>query len=608
MANETSLDALASIMKLFTGNTKTQSGGSVTETKSSSLDEADLAGLLKTALESNQGLAQVTQGQKAAGLFNSTSNKLLTNDLLARLTAQTAQQGASQTVTRSATPVVTREGGSDLMRKAALGLTGYQKILKPAMESQLGKKVLGAADTASTDILGAITGAFAGAGSAPDAFNTAGAANWGDAISLPDSATMQTFADSMAGVSDVMAPMFAESSASFVDPTMQAFSTQEAAPVADAATAVDESANFPTASGTSSASSSSGNVSTSSPSASEVLSEANATTVAGSFAGMGAAGSTGLGTAASGISYGADTSSSLGSLSTGYDLGSGVSAAGGSTDVLAGASGAGDAASSGGSILGYIGPVMSALSAENNPKGEMEKDYRHAVGSAVLNYFGFGWAAPIVHEVAQPALNASMEAGNESLGNFGVVLADPVGAPLSGQYDVKDLVTSTLDPANIFGGNEGGSSGALVAASMDPIGAALGDTGANQFIRDTIDNNPISDALGKVICTELAMQHKMPEEIYDVAVSTKYIMKGRILDGYHVWGVSAVSLLRKSEKLSTWLAPYVIKYIEHKSGRRPNWAGFWIKNIMHPICWVLSFFAKDKRSYMKLYRRDRKEA
>ena len=68
----TSLDALASLMQMFQGtkSTTTTSGGGTggfTETKSSSLKEEDLANLLKTALESNQGLAAVTQGQRAAG-------------------------------------------------------------------------------------------------------------------------------------------------------------------------------------------------------------------------------------------------------------------------------------------------------------------------------------------------------------------------------------------------------------------------------------------------------------------------------------------------------------------------------------------------------------
>ena len=50
--------------------------------------------MLQNALESNQGLAAVAQGQSSAGLYNSTTNKLLTNDLLARLTANIAEKAA----------------------------------------------------------------------------------------------------------------------------------------------------------------------------------------------------------------------------------------------------------------------------------------------------------------------------------------------------------------------------------------------------------------------------------------------------------------------------------------------------------------------------------
>lgn len=588
-------------MKLFTGNKKTTTGGSFSQTEQSNLDQTVLSGILKQALESNSGLAAVTQGQKAAGLYNSSTNKLLANDLLARLTSQTAQQGASKTVTRTGTPSVTKEGGStELLNKAMLGLTAYQKMVKPAMNSKLGQKAIGAVGEAGSSVLDSITSSFAGSGDLPTAFNTAGAANWEEAIAIPDSAAMQTFSDSLSGVSDVMAPMFAESPDAFADPMIQSMSSQDVGTATDAAAAAEDTTNFPTASGTSSASSSSGN-----PSASEVLSEANATTVAGSLGGSAlSSSSSGLGTATSGISYGTSTPSSVGSLSTGgYDLGSGLNSAGGSSDVLAGSAGTGEAAGSwGGNILGYVGPIMDAFNAPNNPKGEQDKDYRHAVGGAVLNYFGYGWAAPIVHEVAEPALNAAMDAGTQSMGTFGAVLADPVGAPISGQYDVGELITSTLDPANIFGGNEGGSSGALVGASVDPVGAALGDQGLFSVVKDAVDGP--AAALGKVICTELAMQDKLPVELYKKAISPENTMKGRVLTGYHVWGIAAVRMLRKNKKLAAWLAPYVAKYIEHKAGKK-NWQGFWIKTIMHPICWMLSFFNTDKTAYRTLYRRER---
>lgn len=626
MSSGTSLDAIASLLKMFAGTQTKSSGGTETQTTQSGVDEAGMATLLKTALESNSGLAAVTQGQKAAGLFNSSTNRLMTNDLLSRLTAQAALAGADKTTTTVRTPSVQTQsiGSQDMLAKLAGGLTAYQKIAKPAMSSKLGKQATGFAG----DVVDA--GAYAaGGGSVPfaDLLSANSAADPIAALNMSQGWTditggQQAVADAVG--SDVWNSFDAATNEFMNYMSQGAQSADAGASVVDSgagaatdAIPAEDTTNFTTASLNNSQTGGA-------PSSSEILSEANSTadttSVVGSLGGSAVTASQGLGTAASGISYGASTPASLGSLDTGYNLGSGLTEAGGSTDALAGTAGTGDAASStGGSILGYIGPIMSAFGAQNNPKGAQNADYRHAVGGAVLNYFGFGWASPIVHAVAEPALNASMEAGTESMGTFGAVLADPVGAPLSGQYEVGDLISSTLDPANIFGGNPGGSTGALVAATVDPIGAALGDEGLFSVVKDGVNSlisaDPIASTVGdlfgggggggKVICTEMAMQDRISPELYSIAISPKHTMTGRVLAGYHVWGVAAVRMLRTNPKLSEWLAPYVIKYIEHKAGKR-NWQGFWIKTIMHPICWVLSFFNTNPTAYRNLYRRERK--
>ena len=92
------LEAVTDLIKLFTGN----SGGSNTTTTTSgrigtkqTMISSELATqMLRNALESNQGLAAIAQGQAGAGMYNSTTNKLLTNDLLARLTANIAEKAA----------------------------------------------------------------------------------------------------------------------------------------------------------------------------------------------------------------------------------------------------------------------------------------------------------------------------------------------------------------------------------------------------------------------------------------------------------------------------------------------------------------------------------
>lgn len=593
----TSLDALASLMQMFQGtkSSTTVSGGGqggFTETKQSNLTEEDLASLLKTALESNQGLAAVTQGQRAAGMYNSSTNKLMTNDLLARLTAQTAQQGASQTVTRTGSPNQTqtqtvKSGGvqnqGDLS-KLVLGMTAYNKLGK----DPLAQKLIGGAGSLLESGYDSLVG---NTGTGAAAFDMAGLANFEQALA-PVSASSDF---GMSGLSSDLGYMTDMNTSSFADLFTGASSSADAAPVAT--DAIEETAgNFPVAP----TDSSSGLASN--PSASEVLVGANsgdaASIEAGGFDAASSA-SAGLGTATSGISYGASTASSVGSLDTGYNLGSGVAEAGGTTTSLAG-SGGSEAASGGGSILGYVGPVLNALNAQNNPKGEQNKDYRKAVGGAVLNYFGYGWATPIVDAIARPILNEAMDAGNESLGNFGSVLADPIGAPLSGQYDVGELVTSTLDPGNIFGGNEGGSVGGVIAMGLDPIGAALGDTGVFSAAKDSINKVDSAIAPGRVVCTELAFSGALPMEKYQRVIQPDITLTGRILLGYHMLGIPAVRKLRADPKFVLRALPYVNAYLDHKLGKR-NLIGFLIKNLGEPLCWVLSFFNKDPEAYKTLY-------
>lgn len=104
---DSSLGAVAELLKLFTGKgntttTKDFSDG-FTETTQKGLPPEAMQALIKTAMEGSQGLASVAGGQKSAGLYNSSTNQLLVNDLLARITGQAATLGAPTTVTRSPT-------------------------------------------------------------------------------------------------------------------------------------------------------------------------------------------------------------------------------------------------------------------------------------------------------------------------------------------------------------------------------------------------------------------------------------------------------------------------------------------------------------------------
>ena len=516
----TGLDAMLKLIQAFTGVTETRTGGGFTQTEKTNITPEQQAMLLKAALDSNSGLASVTSGQKAAGLYNSSTGGLLANDLLARLTAQVAGQTASKTTTRTASPSTTKTGGaSSNFNKALLGLAAFQKL--NAKDKASGKSMLdevmdpvkaiyersgytnlpaGVAEqaAASADPIGALIGALGGGGNSFDALTAAGLGGDNYQTLAPIDWTAFDFGQGAQASADSVS---AQDWAAFDEATneyMQNFSR-----------ASDTSTQVAGAAGNTLNLSGVGSAVSNLYSGISALSDSNpnndvmggVSTAAGAYGGYNAYQTYQAAQAAKAAAEAAQATSSAASAS---DAATATASSTSLADfgISAGA----------GSTLGYVGPIISAFFAPNNPKGEQNPDYRHAVGSAVLNYFGAGWASPIVHEIAQPALDASMEAGTDSMGLVGAVMADPVGAPLSGQYDVGELVMSTLDPANLFGGNPGGSVGATVAAGIDPIGAALGDTGVFSATKDLIDSDPVIKAIsGGCFITTAVMKHMSGE-------------------------------------------------------------------------------------------------
>lgn len=66
-----------------------------------SLDKANE--LMRSLLENNNGLASLLQGEKGAGLYNSTVNQQLVGDLLARTVGQVAALSSKKTATQNST-------------------------------------------------------------------------------------------------------------------------------------------------------------------------------------------------------------------------------------------------------------------------------------------------------------------------------------------------------------------------------------------------------------------------------------------------------------------------------------------------------------------------
>ena len=70
-----------------------------TTTSSATTSQAGMNAMLKSALESSQGLAAVSSGQRAAGGYGSSTNTLLTNDLMARAAGSIAASNQTKTTT-----------------------------------------------------------------------------------------------------------------------------------------------------------------------------------------------------------------------------------------------------------------------------------------------------------------------------------------------------------------------------------------------------------------------------------------------------------------------------------------------------------------------------
>lgn len=97
------IDTVKSILDLVrdkkTSQTTTRSGG--TQTSQTMLSNEAVQAMLNQILGGNSGLANVASGEKASGIYNSSTRQMLINDLLARSTGEVAARGAPTVVSRT---------------------------------------------------------------------------------------------------------------------------------------------------------------------------------------------------------------------------------------------------------------------------------------------------------------------------------------------------------------------------------------------------------------------------------------------------------------------------------------------------------------------------
>lgn len=151
------ISTIQDLYDLINGKTTTDSGSTTTVT--GGLDQAGMNAMFKSAMESTNGLAQVSQGQRTAGGYGSSVNTMLTNDLMARTAGQIAAANISKTTTVS--PSSKTVGG--VTAGGAINSAGFlgalQALNNTGASSWLKKNVFGdkvsSVDATSNGVVGA---------------------------------------------------------------------------------------------------------------------------------------------------------------------------------------------------------------------------------------------------------------------------------------------------------------------------------------------------------------------------------------------------------------------------------------------------------------------
>jgi hypothetical protein len=123
------------------GQTVTDTGGRTTTTESSGISQEGMNAMLKQILEGSSGLAAVASGQRSAGGYSSSTNTLLTNDLLTRSAAQVASNNKTTTKTVD-TPNTTRTISGDKKTTGGLTSSGIIKTIGSLATTKYGKKAM----------------------------------------------------------------------------------------------------------------------------------------------------------------------------------------------------------------------------------------------------------------------------------------------------------------------------------------------------------------------------------------------------------------------------------------------------------------------------------
>ena len=124
-------------------------------------------------------------------------------------------------------------------------------------------------------------------------------------------------------------------------------------------------------------------------------------------------------------------------------------------------------------------------------------------------------------------------------------------------------------------------------------------TTTDQVQRQQTESVQSSKKKATVICTELLVQGKFPEELYYHSKALEHFesLPKETISGYHAWAIPVVSWMQKSELLSNLLLPIVLaRYLQIIYGHS-SFLGTLTIYEGQPICYLigrtLKLFAKE---------------
>ncbi len=167
-------------------------------------------------------------------------------------------------------------------------------------------------------------------------------------------------------------------------------------------------------------------------------------------------------------------------------------------------------------------------------------------------------------------------------------------------YDkiIKDLLSSDAGLASLATGeNLSGGYGSSVKAQLaqDLVLNIAGEMAklTAPSIEKTKTVGKKTSAGGKaitVICTELARQGKLPPALYSLGHTHFLTLHPQTVAGYRVWADKVVPMMRKSKRLSNFLAPIAIARYRMIVLQEFSLIGAATIYLGQPICFVIGGF------------------